>query len=513
MIDTRRRSIWRRICGGSCETSQFTRAGLEAFGAVKWAKRHPWQSALVATVGLATITYMVETARHNAQLRAEALRTEAKAAEARQNYEEARGAIQAMLFRAGGRQFDGVPRARELRRGLREDAAAFYERVLRAIDSKDPIVRADTARALSEASTLQHELGQTVRAEEHVRRAISLFESLQAEGRCDLEMTARHAECLARLSCYLIELKRFDEAILAAEQAVDRAEGVVRAAPEDLAHRELLAACHHDLGTACWKAGRNEDAKVHYRKAIAIRETIDQSKVPGLALTLAESLINDALVLWKGQKKLPDAEKRLVQAEKLLVSGSNGQVESIRGDVIFAQVQGNRAGIFLESGEYKKALERVDAGLNRVEPYLKSDPNEVVVRNTCLSLHGNRAFALGALDRHAESAAEWDRVIELSDKPVPADCQVHRALELLYAGNVAEALAQAENLKGATGVSAVDCYNLACLFAVSAGAVPESGSPAADQRSDRVESLVGDALNWLRSAAATRTVRRFRAAG
>ncbi len=113
----------------------------------RWCRRNPKlaavSAALAATVLVAIATFVGMTYRHNVELRAEVRRTQAKAEEARQNYQEARSAIQAMLKRLDDSRVAGVPRLLELRRSLREDALAFYDQVLRKIDPNDPIVRAE----------------------------------------------------------------------------------------------------------------------------------------------------------------------------------------------------------------------------------------------------------------------------------------------------------------------------------------------------------------------------------
>ena len=114
--------------------------------AAKWARRHPWQTIsasllLVALTSLAGFFYW-----HNVQLRAEVARTQAKDAQSRRNYQEARATIQAMLARLHDQRVDGVPRLLDLRREFREDALGFYDRILREVESNDPLVRADTAR-------------------------------------------------------------------------------------------------------------------------------------------------------------------------------------------------------------------------------------------------------------------------------------------------------------------------------------------------------------------------------
>ena len=408
----------------------------------RWCRRNPrlatLSGTLAATVLVAIAVIVGLIYRHNLQLRAEIARTRAKEDEARGSYREAQAALRKVLARHNEPRFAGVPRLVELRREQRQDVLSFYERVLGKMTSSDAVVRADTARAFSEASMLQHELGHSDQAEISVGRAILLYDGLRAEGKWDLEMAARAAECLMRRGIYLLGLKKLDQAITVEQEAVKQAEAVVDAGPFNLLNKELLAVCHHDLGTAFWTAGRKGEAKAHFRKAIEIREAIDPSKVIGLESSLAEALINDGVVYWhEGQ---PDqAEKRFRRAEELLLSVPNERRDALHNDSVLAQVDASRSGMLVETGKYAAAIVRTDAGLKRIEHYLQTEPNDELVRTTCLQLHGNRAYALMGQENFGEATKEWARVIELSGNSVPPDYRIKLALALVYAGRVVEA--------------------------------------------------------------------------
>ena len=146
----------------------------------KWARRHPWQTALAVTTTAAVLAFVALSRRHNAQLRAEDLRTEAKAAEAHRNYLEARSTIQTMLGRLDGGRVAGLPGLIDLRRDLGTDALAFYDQILEHVEASDPIVLADTIRAISEAAHIRYVLGQPARAEEAIQRAQQLISLLHA---------------------------------------------------------------------------------------------------------------------------------------------------------------------------------------------------------------------------------------------------------------------------------------------------------------------------------------------
>jgi hypothetical protein len=74
------------------------------------------------------------------------------------------------------------------------------------------------------------------------------------------------------------------------------------------------------------------------------------------------------------------------------------------------------------------------------------------------------------------------------------------ALELLRAGDLAQARAQAELLKSAPSLAGPDCYNLGGLLSLCADSARKDARVSPAQRSRLVDSYIRDALHWLRSA-------------
>jgi eukaryotic-like serine/threonine-protein kinase len=488
----------------------------------KWARRHPWQSVSAVVVMLAIASLVGLTSRHNLQLRAEVQRTEAKSAEGRRNYQEARSTIQAMLARLSDPRFAGIPRLKELGGDQMEDAVTFYERILRQSDSNDPTVRYDTAREFGILSTLQRGLGRTDQAERQVRQALDLIESLRSEHPENADYLLLQVECVMRLATYLHELAykgryvhdmgRAHQAVAAGEEAVRLVRLLVQAAPEKLPYREAEADCHQTFANCLRLLPRYSDARDHYRKAIEIRERLDPDPVksPDLAQKQSDTLMNDGVTLcnmgdasWaeagfrEAEARFREAEARFREVERIRRAIHVGR----RNDVSLAQLYVDWSG-FLVSRRHDEAIARADEGLKWVEPYLRLEPKDAVARDVCLKLHGNRGFALSALGKHRESAAEWARVVELSDQPVVADYRIRLALELAPAGELDRALTEADLVKSASGITAFDCYNLACLYALAAAAVRKDQRLTPDQQETGAKALISDAFRWLKAAAA-----------
>ncbi|HKI17248.1 MAG TPA: protein kinase, partial [Isosphaeraceae bacterium] len=482
----------------------------------RWCRRNPKMAAvatlLAATVLLAISVFVGLTYRHNRELRAEIRRTQIKAAEARHHYEEARSTIQAMLNRLDARRLDGVPQFMDLCREQREDASSFYDRILEVIDSADPEVRADTARAWSEASVLEYRLGHREQAEQSVRRALRLVEGMRADGRDHPEFLKIQIDCLMRLGAYMIDLERPEQAIATSRESVTLAERLTESAHDDQNYKSLLALCHHNHANALWDS-RNaskdeptrqrmvEEAKRHYQKAIEIRESLDPKVIPGLAQLLSQGYTNLGIVDWnEGQNT--QAERDFGRADELLRSSSPevlgpGDNFSLESSLLYL----NWAGMLCTVGRFDEAIDKADDGLKWIDPYLQSQPNHLGARRACLGLHGNRAGALAGKGKHAESAREWARVIELSDRPVPVKPRVSIAIELAQAGDLAHALGHAQHVKSSDGISGQDCHNLAYLYSLCATAARGDQSIRPAQRNERVQSHIAEAVRWLKAAA------------
>ena len=210
--------------------------------------------------------------------------------------------------------------------------------------------------------------------------------------------------------------------------------------------------------------------------------------------------MNEGVILW-GQKT-SQAEKLFQEAERLLLSiPPDHRNEGGNAVITLGQINLNWGGMLQTLTRSNEAIARSDAGLKQVEPYLRIEPNDVVAQEVCFKLHGNRGLALSGLGRHRESADDWVRVVELSTQPVPTEYRLRLAIELVYAGELVRALAQAQLVKPSPDISGEDCYNLACIYSRSAANAQNEKSGSLDQQARLIESHVLDALRWLRSAA------------
>jgi serine/threonine-protein kinase len=467
----------------------------------RWCRRNPKlasvSAVLAATVLAAISGFTGLTYRHNNQLREEVKRTAAKAAEARRHYQEARSTIQAMLARLNDRRFAEIPRLKELTRDLMEDALAFYERTLREVGANDPDIQVDTARAFGLLSTMRYELGQVDQAERLVQQALDLIARARSADPKNLDYLGLQVECFNRLTNYRLKLGRIHEATADGEETVRLAELLVRETPDHGGNQELLAVCVDSYAGCQYTARHLEEARKLYRRAVEIRDMLDPAKLPELRERQAGSLMNEGVVLWN-LNQFADAVERFERVEKVLLSVPEEQLNVVGG---LGQLYMNWSGVLLSLQKFDKAIDRCRVGLRRIDAYLGREPNDARAREKALGLHGNCALALAEKGDHRESANEWARVIESSTKPIPAIYHAALALELFKAGELERAHAAAQNVKAPAGISREQCYNLACLYSLSAAAARKDAKLSPDDRPGRVKSEISQALVWLKAAA------------
>ena len=473
---------------------------------MKWTRRHPWQSALAASVVLAVAVVLGLVARHDRALRAQILRTESKAAEARRNYLQARQTIHAMLERTGDTSLFGTPRMLDLRHDLLEHAVRFHDAILAGADLGDPLMLADAAQTLSDNSVSLLILGRSDEAIASGRRAAWLYERLNQSHPDDVESRVAWIRCLARLATEVPPKDAPNKSVLLGRKAVELADSLLEQKGDDHQLLELAAMAHHDHALALAATNHPDQAIAEYERAVELRSRIDLKAWPEAAFTLAESLTNLAVVHWT-HGRFEEAEKSLRRAWDLL-RGTRTTRESDRGVMALGSVATNLSGVLnSDPGKLEQSIQISGEAIGPLEAYLKHEPNDAYARPNCLRLHGNRAIALQGLGRHRESLREWTRVVELADPPVPIGYHLSVGLESIAAGDRDAAERIADRITIEPGQSIADRYNAACVLALLAKGVGDDPKLAPGERTKQAEARIAKAFEWLE---ATRDLGFFR---
>jgi hypothetical protein len=128
-----------------------------------------------------------------------------------------------------------------------------------------------------------------------------------------------------------------------------------------------------------------------------------------------------------------------------------------------------------------------------LQPLHQQQPDDAATRDLLFRTHWGRAQVLDALKRSAEALADWDQAVELAPPGDRPRVQLGRARAWVRAGQVAEAVADAEALTKDAATPSARCCDAAGVFSLASAAAKEAG-----QR----EAYAGQALALFRRAQA-----------
>jgi tetratricopeptide (TPR) repeat protein len=246
---------------------------------------------------------------------------------------------------------------------------------------------------------------------------------------------------LSTLGLALTRQGKHAEAEKATARALQVAMKLTTDYPAVATYRHSLASGHNLMGIALYGMGRAAEAREHYRRALTVRE----------------KLAADFPAVREYRSDLGGGYCNL----GLLLSDDGQPAESLSW--------------------FGKAVDTLRAAY-------RADPQDTTARNYLQNSYAGRAMAYSRLHKHAEAAADWDRVIDLSpgDRRLPFFRAV-RATSKLPAGQVAEAVAEVVELQKLSNWNAGQLYDFACVYAVASGKMADKQREYADAA---VETLV-----------------------
>jgi serine/threonine-protein kinase len=478
----------------------------------KWARRHPGVAALAGVSCASALTLAVVVAVYTVRLREAVSQADANAAEAKRrqveatrNYHAARDALHRIVGRVRDHQGPDVPRLKELRKAILEDALAFYEATLAGQDEPDPEVRLDAALARAEVGGIEAELGHDDAARASLTRAVELLDSLPAEQRNGPDCRKALSHCYNHLADLAGRAGRDAEAEDFFRKSLAECEALARGDPANPDWQDSVAQCELNLGSFYQTRGRNEAALERYDRTIAIGTPLvaQHPQAEPYRAHLALALMNWGLIsAGKGQVgPAADAYRRAEELLRPLVD-AHPRNDDYRLPLIAVYV--NWGNLLRELGDPAGALAKCDRAVELADAAVAQEPQFRAARQHAFSAHGARALALSDLGRHAEALTEMDRVVELSDDRSRTGNRAIRAAVAARAGQHARAAAEAAEVAGQPGVSGDVLYNLACAYALAVG--PAESDPA-------LGPLAGVTAGQGYAAAAVRLLRRLQAEG
>jgi tetratricopeptide (TPR) repeat protein len=401
-----------------------------------------------------------------------------------------------------------------------------------------PQHRRQLARSYSNLSGQLAALGDRPAAEQHIRQALAIQEKLAAEFSDTPTYRAELAGSHGNLGVLLRDLGKPGEAERESQKALAILERLSAEYPEVPEFRHERAVRHFNLGQLHAARQRRPEAEEQYRRALTIQEPLaaELFTVPVYRQYLADTHTYLGELL-RGQGKLPEAEEQLRKAlavrqqlaaelpgmpehrdglardhnllRRVLDSGGNraegeeqlrlalGVQEKLtaefpgvaRYQTDFGGSACNYGRRLSDSGRVNESLEWLDLAVRTLAAAHERDRQSAVARDFLCKSHGCRAISYHRLRRYREALKDWDRAIELDPAGGTPWVRPGLALSRVNAGQVTEAVAEADELTKSSNLGAAEFCTLAGVYAHASGKI-----------TDKNEEYAARALELLRKA-------------
>jgi serine/threonine protein kinase/tetratricopeptide (TPR) repeat protein len=382
--------------------------------------------------------------------------------------------------------------------GRREEARAQYEMahgLLKKLADAFPNVpryQQLLARTHGNVGLLLKELGQYEAARTDFETGLNLLRQLTTAFPDPPDYQYELAQVHHNLGLLLADLGQDQEARTEYETARDLYKKLADAFSDVPDYRWGLGSLHNSLGVFLAKAGHRDAARAAYETARDLLKKLADAfpDVPQFQQLLGEVHNNLAMTLDDlGQYEAAHAEHETASTvqEKLIASFPS----VIQYRIELGGSYCNLGNLFRDHGHPADSLPWYDRAVRTLTPIYEKDRRDVMAKEFLRNGHWGRAIVCGRLQQHAEAVKDWDRAIELSPGPEQPSFRVSRAVARLEAGQVADAVAEVEDLTKRSKWSTDDWYNFACVYAVASGKVADKKPEYAD----RAVELLRQAVN------------------
>ncbi|HVJ83507.1 MAG TPA: tetratricopeptide repeat protein, partial [Planctomycetia bacterium] len=268
----------------------------------------------------------------------------------------------------------------------------------------------------------------------------------------------------------------------------------------------LEAQAWNNLGLLYRESARKGDAEKAFRKSIAVKESLS-ARFPSVAQLrhdLAKSWNNIGIVLEEIKK--PKEAKEALEKSIDLYQSLRANSDSPMLSVDLASAYGNLGDLIRAGGQAGPALEVLAKGLAILDATLRTQPGFPKAISALCSTRQLRAAALRDLGRHAESASEWGRALEICDPYDEAYLRIRRARALVQTKDHARAAEDARSIAGSAAATAEELVDAARLFAQCSSLVDKGGAAAKEYADVAVGTLRSAVRKGFRDAAELNSV-------
>ena len=285
------------------------------------------------------------------------------------------------------------------------------------------------ASALDGLGTIYSQSSRFKEAAKTLNEALLLRDKLMEEQPTIPELREGYGYTLQNVTWLFKTTGRAKEAEGTLRNALQHWEKLSADFPNVPGYRGSIADTLNQLGYVLSDLNRPADANAALRRAESIYQKLTDQHPdnPWFASGLARSL-NDLGIVEQDGKRYPEAEdcyrKSLAIRQRLADRSPNDlDAASELGGVLCNL--GNLESLRLD---YAKALASYDPSIRILAAVRAKRPTDLTTKRFLLIASWNRAKALAALDRHADSLPDWDRALELGSPEQKVEIQVGKAV-------------------------------------------------------------------------------------
>jgi serine/threonine-protein kinase len=357
---------------------------------------------------------------------------------------------------------------------------------------KEPAARFDLAKHRGNLGIFYRDLGRRDQAEQQLRVAVDLFQALVRE----YPRWAEYQACLAHaynnlgLLCSVQQQPKEMERLFREALALHKA--LAEDHPQVPSYRDGLALTYRELGDVYAATGRPQEAERSYGEALFFQKVLLHDHPALLAYRVNLATTWDTLARFLQDRGRPkEAAEAFQEVVKLSEALRRDYPADRQHALDLGGAQCNLGWLLSKANSPAEGLAWFSRAIATLGEWLVREPRQATSRQFLRNAHWGRADALTRLGRHAEAVQDWDRAIELDTGPDRKELRLQRALSLARSKDPSRATGEADELARAPGAGASTCYDLACVFALSAAV---DGSQA--------EAFAARAVDLLRQAIA-----------
>lgn len=341
----------------------------------------------------------------------EQARAQFQATRADTNYQQARDAVQKMLFRTNDARWNSVPKLKQLQREQSEVALSFFETIA-AQPGQDPRIQADIAWGLIEAGKLQIAMGKLAEGKAKLQLALHATEALFEEAKDDARVSMLRSDALLAHGAYLDA----SEGAIVIEKGVELLNESYQQRPDSPEIRDALINGLITLGGSLISKGDYSRAEPHLVRAVELcQEILKTSPDDTVRLAICARARVNLCAAYRQSHRSVEARIQHELAERdleRLFKMDPLDRQTIDG---LSVLRVNGAYDLAANGKQAEAIAYVQLNTPMLEAALKREPDDADYRDRLYRTHGVASMFLRDIGKKREAAETWEKVAELAD--------------------------------------------------------------------------------------------------